>query len=477
MRFLVATMVLAAVFLGVLVSMAWSCGAYGTGNTDLLARRVVAAEGVDVDAAIAELRAAGPAGLEALLQLRDKIAAEEQASEQQATGPLKPPKPSERLARVDALVDKVAAQRGASVSRLYWYTEFDRAVEAAKAQKKPILSLRMLGDLREECSCANSRFFRTSLYANAEVSKYLRENFVLHWRSVRPVPKVTVDFGDGRKLVRTVTGNSIHYVLDSEGRTIDGLPGLYGPQAFRRWLADTKTFAETLAPLSEKNQAYLLTRYHRDNARRVGILWTKDLSRVAPELANTLIAQETARIAAAKEAAKNDPAAKPTARKAAERAVGKTAVEAPIVEVVVANGAALEKSTNDELWNKIAALHAEDAKLDQASVEVIRRENPPTAQQAARVAITKTRVEDPIVRMVRQFEASIALDTVKNEYLLHRQIHEWLATSAERPEVEALNERVYAQLFLTPSSDPWLGLAPADTYTALENGGAVGERR
>ena len=30
----------------------------------------------------------------------------------------------------------------------------------------------------------------------------------------------------------TVTGNSVHYILDCEGRVLDALPGLYGPQAF-----------------------------------------------------------------------------------------------------------------------------------------------------------------------------------------------------------------------------------------------------
>ena len=75
----------------------------------------------------------------------------------------------------------------------------------------------MLGKLTDEFSCANSRFFRTALYANKEISDYLRDNFVLHWQSVRPVPRVTVDFGDGRKLERTITGNSAHYVLDAAG--------------------------------------------------------------------------------------------------------------------------------------------------------------------------------------------------------------------------------------------------------------------
>jgi hypothetical protein len=39
---------------------------------------------------------------------------------------------------------------------------------------------------------------------------------------------------------------------------------------------------------------------------------------------------------------------------------------------------------------------------------------------------------------------------------------------------EKLNEWVYAELFLTPRKDPWLGLAPADIYTALDHNGCVG---
>ena len=65
----------------------------------------------------------------------------------------------------------------------------------------------------------------------------------------------------------------------------------------------------------------------------------------------------------------------------------------------------------------------------------------------------------------------MALDTVKNEYTLHRQIHDWFAAGETPDDVDALNERVYAELFLTPPSDPWLGLAPGDVYTALDGGG------
>jgi hypothetical protein len=59
----------------------------------------------------------------------------------------------------------------------------------------------------------------------------------LHWQSVRPVPKVTIDFGDGRRIERTLTGNSVHVVLDRDGRPVDALPGLFSPDVFAELLA------------------------------------------------------------------------------------------------------------------------------------------------------------------------------------------------------------------------------------------------
>src|SRR5262249_33964268 len=97
------------------------------------------------------------------------------------------------LARYDALVasggdttalrqdiDRVAGQRDAHASRLFWYTDLDEAKAEAKRTGKPILSLRLLGKLDEEFSCANSRLFRIVLYANPTISQFLRDTYVLH---------------------------------------------------------------------------------------------------------------------------------------------------------------------------------------------------------------------------------------------------------------------------------------------------------
>src|SRR5437763_15826444 len=49
---------------------------------------------------------------------------------------------------------------------------------------------------------------------------------------VRPVPQVTIDFGDGRKLKRTLGGNTVIEICLPDGRVVDAFPGLYTPEDF-----------------------------------------------------------------------------------------------------------------------------------------------------------------------------------------------------------------------------------------------------
>jgi hypothetical protein len=70
------------------------------------------------------------------------------------------------------------------------------------------------------------------LLSDAKVSSFLAEHFVLYWSTVRPAPKVTIDFGNGHLLERTLKGNTIFYVVRSDGRVVDAVPGVYLPDAF-----------------------------------------------------------------------------------------------------------------------------------------------------------------------------------------------------------------------------------------------------
>ena len=41
------------------------------------------------------------------------------------------------------------------------------------------------------------------MYPEPRINQLLRDKFVLHWQSVRPVPVVTIDFGEGKPLEST----------------------------------------------------------------------------------------------------------------------------------------------------------------------------------------------------------------------------------------------------------------------------------
>lgn len=383
---------------------------------------------------VAALRQLGAKGLQQFLSRH--------ASDFQPGASL-PPKPIR-----DAL-DSLCQQKDCYASRLYWYTDLAQAKAAAKASGKPILSLRLLGNLDQDLSCANSRFFRVALYPNAEVSQVLRDHFILHWQSVRPVPKVTIDFGDGRTLERTLTGNSIHYVLDANGHLVDAIPGLYGPQAFLQQLRQSEGIAKTVVALKDTARDSALQQYYRDRLNRVQAEWSKDLE----QLGLTLPARVSA-------LSRNlDPA--PRADVAGTLAASKMMVENPIVSSAL-NQTTLTQMTDQTAWEKLARLHQRMALLDQNSINLIQ------AKQASG-AFPQVR---PVTSIVRSFEASMALDTVRNEYLLHSQIYQWLLQDEVTfKTVDALNTKVYADLFLTPSTDPWLGLLPSGSYSAIDNDG------
>ncbi|BAZ16396.1 hypothetical protein NIES4071_82720 [Calothrix sp. NIES-4071] len=355
-----------------------------------------------------------------------------------------------------AALDAVCQQKDCYASKLYWYTDIEQAKEKARVSGKPILSLRLLGRLDEDLSCANSRFFRVALYPNAEISKYLRQNYILHWQTVRSAPKVTVDFGDGRKLERTITGNSIHYILDSAGRPVDAIPGLYGPQAFLKQLVNGEKLIKEYNRRPSASKENFLREYHTQRLASIGQQWSKDLAKLGisnpPRLVEMPINSNS-----------------PSAPVAGTIAVTKMRVEAPMLQGMspsTSNPAPLREITDQATWQRIAQLYVNDAKLDKNSVALINSKR-----------FNQKGTSNDLQRIVSNFETAMALDTVRNEYMLHRQIHQWFTQPNVTSNVNILNERVYAQLFLTPSSDPWLGLMNSEAYSAIENDGIRVEKK
>jgi hypothetical protein len=408
---------------------------------EVLARNAISEDVSESAPAIAELRSMGPTGLKVL----SGMYAEE--IERQVSDPLTPATPKWR--RLSAALDAVSQQKDSYLSGLFWYTDADQAKVAARAAGKPIVSLRLLGKLNEEFSCANSRFFRTILYSNVEVSQMLRDRFILHWQSVRPAPRVTIDFGDGRKLERTLTGNSIHYILDANGVPIDALPGLYGPAAFIRSLTRIEdVFKQSAKPGNSKLS------HHRARLNEINLDWVANIQKSGGKIPQNIVVVR-------------GTDGKPTAIEVAPLAITKMVSEASLLRSMTAGAEALGTMTDEATWKKIALLHMADAQLDARSISLIKRKT----QNAFVADGSKKTAEAALANLVQKLQMNIALDTVRNEYVLHPKLHAWLIADRRRDNVDALNEKVYAELFLTPASDPWLGLFSAETYTALENGG------
>jgi hypothetical protein len=440
MKSLLISAVAAALFLAV-----GSVNA-SAGDAEFQRWKALVAEGETEEAAaiVGELRERGPEALDELLAVRDRM--------------------PEDATELDRFIDAVGGQRYCGTSRLFWYTDLKQACRAAEETGRPILSLRLLGKLTDELSCANSRFFRTTLYANAEISRYLREHFILHWESVRPAPVMTIDFGDGRRMIRTVTGNSIHYVLDAQGRPLDALPGLYGPQPFQEWLKRAQALGVAVNRVdSPDERSLVLSSYHGLRLREIEQEWRHDLETLGldPESAPNRAAPR----------GRADRAAVP-AEEAVVLAIPKCLVEARPVAMLRMIRSDMAELTTDSVWRDIARLHADESELDDSSRQLIFREVP--ALRADRVAVSKSGVERlALTRLFSGLRTSTALDSVRNEYELHWQIHEWFLAGEAGDDVDSLNRCVYAELFLTPDTDPWLGLYDPTVYTGLTNAGIV----
>lgn len=391
-------------------------------------------------ASIAELRTMGTVGLDALFV---KYAAEIERFKTTANA-------DAEWLKIAAALDSVAMQKDAYASHLYWYTDLEEAKRAADKKNRPILSLRLLGNLNEEFSCANSRLFRSVLYPNADISKYLRENYILHWQSVRPAPRITIDFGDGRKIERTITGNSIHYLLNEDGTIIDALPGLYSPAGFLTYLMEGRKVATLAGQMLPEHRARAFMKYrqlsfNQIKAKRDKIVAASGVKLTEPKATGTgsLIA--------------------PSALTAAPIAMSKMViVDEYSMLRVYDDFAKFEASVGFDDWLKLSGYYSPIRKLDDNSISFIRRQNAKTGLS-----------EQDFSALFAKLDNFIALDTTRNDFLYHTKLYQWLNENRGTESLDKFNDRVYADIFKTPGTDKWLGLYASDVYTALDGNGVI----
>src|SRR5262249_37739665 len=126
--------------------------------------------------------------------------------------------------------------------------------------------------------------------------------------------------------------------------------------------------------------------------------WLSDAARagVSPAL--------TGGLSLAPDSIKSVPGNPPTASAAASRAVAKsTQVERPVLRGMIERNALLESIGRDAQWSVIAALHAQGARLDQSSRDLMTMKDSELKGES-------------LATVVSEFERAIAEDTVRNEY-------------------------------------------------------------
>ena len=280
------------------------------------------------------------------------------------------------------------------------------------------------------------------LLSNPQVVQLLNTQFVPYWESVRPVPKVTIDFGNGHKMQRTLMGNTVMYLCLPNAQVVDALPGVYTPEDFLRETNKTLTFLQQLSSAPEEERTFsrvasTLAAWHRGQVEeallreRQRITFSKSF--VESPLLNALGIPAVDR------------------PQVAQKAVGERAGEGKAVLLPANTAPAMLKSASRErlvtafqsLSSQMVDISKRAATVQQLeqNLQIARKGTPPTPEQLGR----------EVVR----------LDSRNNVNTMRPAVHVLLATYSTPPTPKSCRDILYKQLLHVPLDDPNLGLADA----------------
>ena len=86
------------------------------------------------------------------------------------------------------------------------------------------------------------------LFSQPELAELIGKRFEPVWQSVREAPQVTVDFGGGNVVRRTLHGNVATWILDGDGFVIDVIGGVYTAEAYRARLEEALCLFDHVRP-------------------------------------------------------------------------------------------------------------------------------------------------------------------------------------------------------------------------------------
>jgi hypothetical protein len=101
------------------------------------------------------------------------------------------------------------------------------------------------------------------LFSDDSVARFINSNFEPVWQSVRPVPLVHIDFGNGNSLTRTLNGNIATHVCTADGLILDTIPGIYTPTIYLQQLNQFRLLANYINQEGKDRRESRLREYHR----------------------------------------------------------------------------------------------------------------------------------------------------------------------------------------------------------------------
>jgi len=104
------------------------------------------------------------------------------------------------------------------------------------------------------------------LFSNNQVAQFVNAAFEPVWESVRPVPIVRIDFGNGTVVTRTLHGNIATYACTAQGEILDVLPGIYAPKAYVEQLREMCLLSRYADQNGKEKREATLKTYHEQQA-------------------------------------------------------------------------------------------------------------------------------------------------------------------------------------------------------------------
>jgi hypothetical protein len=104
------------------------------------------------------------------------------------------------------------------------------------------------------------------LFSQASVADFINANYEPVWEMVRPVPMVRIDFGNGNVLTRTLHGNILTSICNSDGQVLDALPGIYAEKTYLDRLNQLRLLAAYVKTKPADQREAAVVAYHKTQA-------------------------------------------------------------------------------------------------------------------------------------------------------------------------------------------------------------------